>query len=228
MRAQPLDVVSFAKLAMVVRRLEVGEFRLRLLEVASIHEEQHATNSTGHDEPVALGHGRPRLARCGGHLQKCARSVVVQRLLELGDRLELVRIELAALESRHRAQPRAQAGRLRIVRGRLRAVLLHPVQGRSRQPLPKRLGRVHMEEFGGCAARVQQVGDLRAGASAQVQKRERGGRRVQAVGQARSRSSPVAARPRSTSCRPSWPPVRRPPCRARTARSRRSRTPTST
>ena len=70
-----------------------------LAEVAAVHEEEHAARAAVLDEPVDRGDRRDRLARPGRHLDQRARAVALERVLQVGDGLDLVRVEGAALRA---------------------------------------------------------------------------------------------------------------------------------
>jgi hypothetical protein len=79
-----------------------------LAEVAAVDQEQHAARPAELDQAVDLGDRGERLARAGRHLEQRARLVEAERLLEVADGDELVRVELAALDRGHRPQAGAQ------------------------------------------------------------------------------------------------------------------------
>ncbi len=80
-------------------------------EVAAVHQEEHAPRAGVLDEAVDRGDGEDRLARPGGHLDEGPGAVVLERVLQFANGLDLVGVEelpRPRLQLRQRPQPRAE------------------------------------------------------------------------------------------------------------------------
>ena len=87
---EPLDVVEFGEIAVVVVRLVGHEFLLGLLaEVLGIDQEEDALSLRVFEQAVDGGDRGEGLARTGGHLDQRAGPVFLEGRFQVGDRLVL-------------------------------------------------------------------------------------------------------------------------------------------
>lgn len=106
---QPLDIVELGEFAGIVRRRVGHEFLMRLLaKVAGIDEKQDAFGATKLEQTVNRCDGGENLAGTGGHVDKGARFVLCQRLLQASDGVDLALAQVACRQLRHLHSPAAQ------------------------------------------------------------------------------------------------------------------------
>ncbi len=186
-RGQPLDVVQLRELPVVVGRAVALELLLRLLaEVRSVDQKQHASCAAELDQPVGRGDGHDRLPRAGRHLHERAGPVAEQRLLQIGDGLQLVRKEERPLYRRHRPEACTQGRRLGVVGGGEVPRALDPrIEGVGGQPLGKRPRLVNLEDPAASRIRVEEIREFRDRSGGEVKKRQRLDGRIEPGGQAR-------------------------------------------
>ena len=79
-----------------------------LAEVAAVHEKEDSARPRILDQPVDGRDGEDRLARPGRHLHEGTGPVARERLLDVDDRLDLIREEEPLLQGRQRLEPRAE------------------------------------------------------------------------------------------------------------------------
>lgn len=113
---QVLHVVELGELTTRPRHLEALELLERLLaQVSPVDQEKDPLGLAVSNEPLADVRRGERFARAGGHLDQCPGVVVLQRPLQIRDRLELRvpqpgRIMLEDWHGRDTRSQRAAAG----------------------------------------------------------------------------------------------------------------------
>ncbi len=149
-----LDVVELGELAAVVG----GDVLLELFErlapqVGAVHQEEHAPGAAELDEPVDAADGGVGLAAAGGHLDQRAGMVGGQRLLEVGDGLDLAVAQANGVQGRQAAQAGAQG---HVAVGRVGSA-----GGDLGEPLGERLGAVKGEDGATARLGIELAGEAR-------------------------------------------------------------------
>ncbi len=108
-RLQVLDVVQLGELAPVIGGAVLVELLERLpAQVVAVHQEQHPFGFGEFDQPVDETDRGVGLARAGRHLDQGARFVLGERMLQVGDGLDLRLPQPGGVErvgGRHCPQP---------------------------------------------------------------------------------------------------------------------------
>ena len=73
--------------------------------VAAVHQEEHPAGAAVLDQAVDRRDGGDRLAGTGGQLDQGPRPVALERVLPVGDGLDLIGVEAAGLHRRHGGDP---------------------------------------------------------------------------------------------------------------------------